>query len=249
MSIFLSGLLIGAVMGLTGSGGALVAIPLFMYVLSMGLKEATGFSLVAVILAALINLVSQYKRADAKTAALLIPFSIVGSYVSIPLKALTPDLVIVGLLGLISMYSLWSVWSSTAVAADVSDARPTRWVLTGIVGTGLGVLTTLTGLGGGVLLMPIFVGLFKLPGPMAVATSLVAVALSSIFSLGFQVQAGAALPSIEQFLWLSLGIVVVAQGLKVLTQKISQDTMALTRKIVFTFVVIFAMIKILGESL
>ncbi|MFP5457789.1 MAG: TSUP family transporter [Bacteriovoracia bacterium] len=248
MSIFLSGLLIGAVMGLTGSGGALVAIPLFMYVLSMGLKEATGFSLVAVILAALINLVSQYKRADAKTAALLIPFSIAGSYFSIPLKALTPDLVIVGLLALISMYSLWSVWSSTSVTTDVSEARPPRWVLTGIVGTGLGVLTTLTGLGGGVLLMPIFVGLFKLPAPMAVATSLVAVALSSIFSLGFQVQAGAALPSVEQFLWLSLGIVVVAQGLKVLTQKISQDTMALTRKIVFTFVVIFAMIKIIGES-
>lgn len=248
MSIFLAGLFIGAVMGLTGSGGALVAIPLFMYLLSMGLKEATSFSLVAVIIAALINLVSQYKRADAKTAALLIPFSVVGSYFSIPLKALTPDLVIVTLLSLISLYSLWSVWTASATTAEDTGPQATRWALIAVVGTGLGVLTTLTGLGGGVLLMPIFVGLFQLPAPRAVATSLVAVALSSIFSLLFQVRAGASLPALEQLLWLSLGIVVVAQGLKALTQRLPPETMTRTRQIVFTFVVIFAMMKIIGET-
>ena len=55
MNYLAIGSVIGLVMGLTGSGGALVAIPLFMYVLELGLKEASVLSLVAVRLASSFN--------------------------------------------------------------------------------------------------------------------------------------------------------------------------------------------------
>lgn len=45
------GSIIGIVMGLTGAGGALVAIPLFMTVLRMELKSAAVYSLVTVVIA------------------------------------------------------------------------------------------------------------------------------------------------------------------------------------------------------
>jgi len=38
------GLIIGIVMGLTGAGGALVAIPLFMQFLALTLKDASVYS-------------------------------------------------------------------------------------------------------------------------------------------------------------------------------------------------------------
>ena len=49
--LVLLGVIIGVVMGLTGAGGALVAIPLFMQFQGMSLKEASVFSLIAVVIA------------------------------------------------------------------------------------------------------------------------------------------------------------------------------------------------------
>ena len=56
MSNILIGVIVGLIMGLTGAGGALISIPLFLSLMNVSLKEATVLSLIAVMLGSLINL-------------------------------------------------------------------------------------------------------------------------------------------------------------------------------------------------
>lgn len=250
MEMLAAGLLIGLVMGLTGSGGALIAIPLFMHLQKMTLIEASSFSLIAVVLSASFNFFPQRTEANTKLAIGLIPFSIAGSFLAVPLKAEISPAIVGILLALIALYSLYSVWKPQHQNMNTTQiGRRTQVALIIIVGFTLGVLTTLTGLGGGVLLMPIFISIFKFSQTKAVATSLVVVAISSIFSILFQIQKGL-IPAIDtQTLFLALGILMTAIALQLSTKLISKTVLHKMRQIVFTLVVIVAMSKIAGELL
>src|SRR5690606_3769939 len=104
MTSLLIGGVIGLVMGLTGAGGALVAIPLFMQLEGMSLKSASVYSLMAVIIASLLAFISQKTKADNKVAIILVLASIAGSALTAPLKPLLADSVIIILLALISIF-------------------------------------------------------------------------------------------------------------------------------------------------
>jgi uncharacterized membrane protein YfcA len=250
MEMLLAGLIIGLVMGLTGSGGALIAIPLFMHFQNMTLIEASSFSLIAVVLSASFNFFPQRKEADSKLAVSLIPFSIAGSFLAVPIKSGISPSVVGILLAIIALYSLYSVWKPTAPhVSSTHVSKQGQIALVIIIGLTLGVLTTLTGLGGGVLLMPIFISIFKFSQHKAVATSLVVVAISSVFSILFQIQKGL-IPVIDiQVVLLALGILITAIALQLSTKLISKTVLHKMRQIVFTLVVFVAMSKIAGELL
>ncbi len=234
------GFVIGSVLGLTGSGGALVAIPLFMY-LGLDIKEASFLSLIAVVLAGAFNLFQQYKLAQTKQAFIMIAASIAGSFAFIPLKEITPNMVIMGLLTLISFYSLVTMWMPKKNQQETRNVSP-LW-LTLLVGFTLGGLTTLTGLGGGVLLMPIFVGIFHMPIQQALATSLVTISGSSFISFSLQWYKGASLPSLDKMGFLVLGIALSTFVLKEAIKRLNSIQTDNLRKWVFSGIVVFAMIK------
>jgi uncharacterized protein len=241
LSYLFIGTIIGAVMGLTGSGGALVAIPLLLLT-GLSLKEASVISLVAVIMAAIINFVSQRKDANMKLSVMIMGSSLAGSFITIPLKAITPDLIISLLLALISIFSLWSIWTGSNKSYEQDQSY--HWSLSVIVGFVLGGLTTLTGLGGGVLLMPIFKGIFKMPLNHAVATSLLTIAGASLISFSLQLAQGFALPDISLVALLVLGILGSSFLLKIILKAMPRERMDLVRKVVFSFVVMFALAKL-----
>lgn len=62
---------------------------------------------------------------------------------------------------------------------SLASPRP-GWALVGVVGAGAGLLAGLLGIGGGLVLMPAYTTLLRIPAKRAVATSLVAVAMFSI---------------------------------------------------------------------
>ncbi len=239
----LVGLIIGGVMGLTGAGGALVAIPLFMQLLGMELKVAAGLSLVAVVLASLLNLVPQWRSAQVRLAIVLVLASLVGSTASLPLKALLPEWGISSLLTAVALYALYALWFPRKAGPSQITASVKIHPAIGL-GLILGVLTTLTGLGGGVLLMPLLVGVFALPARQAVATSLLVVALSSLYSFVLQMWRGALPAPGLNFVWLALGIVLSALGLTQLAQRLPPSVLDLLRKIIFSFVALYALTKI-----
>lgn len=237
------GIIVGFVMGLTGAGGALVAIPLFMQFQNMTLKEASVYSLIAVVMASLSNFYYQRKSANIPLAATFIVASGVGSYFSGPYKSLLPDLGIAITLATIAFYSLYSVWVPKKERS--SSEKPNAQVLkTIIIGLLLGVLTTFTGLGGGVLILPILLGMYHLEHKQAVATSLVVVGLSSLISFLIQATKGLNFKTDYQFLGLVIGIMTTSYILKLIMNKLPSKTSDLLRKVVFTIVVGLSLAKI-----
>lgn len=236
------GVVIGFVMGLTGAGGALVAIPLFMQFQNMTLKEASVFSLIAVVIASLSNLFYQRRDARIKLASIFIIASALGSFISQPYKDLLPDLAIAVTLTLISFYSLYAVWVPSQ--KNDSSLLNTNLPKTIVIGLLLGILTTFTGLGGGVLMLPILLGIYKLEQKQAVATSLMVVGLSSLASFIIQVSKGVDFKINQDFIGLFAAILISSYLLKFLISKSSSRYSEISRKVVFTVVVILSLTKI-----
>ncbi len=230
-------------MGLTGSGGALIAIPLFLQFLGMGLKQATVYSLVAVVFASLLNFLGQRRFADKRLGGWLFLSSVAGSFASAPFKKNMPDSIVIILLILVSGYALYSTWFSFKKSAQQVAHVPLFVTL--LLGFVFGALTTFTGLGGGVLLVPVFLNFYGIKQSYAVGTSLFAVSLSSISSLLIQIWQGLHLDFNQGFIFLLFGIGLAAFSIKWLIVKLPQDFLHLFRKIFFSLVVIFAMARII----
>ncbi len=244
MTYLFSGMIIGIVMGLTGAGGALIAIPLFIQFMGMNLKEASIYSLIAVVVASLLNFVEQRKATQYRTGLVIVILSAVTSFITAPYKESLPTLYVAILLALVSVYALYSVWVPAKEISEVSNKSQTNMFLTAVIGLVLGALTTFTGLGGGVLMLPIFLGFFQYSQSQSVATSLFAVGLSSLISLLVQMNRGTHFGAKIDLLFLVVGILIAVYILRHLVRLLPQKSMNITRQIVFTFVVIFALLKI-----
>lgn len=238
------GIVIGIVMGLTGAGGALVAIPLFMQFMDQSLKEASLYSLVAVVVASLSNFLAQKKFTKYKTGLVIVIVSAIGSYLTAPFKEALSSLWIAIILSMVSLYALFSVWFPTKIKEEhIGKPLDNVWVSI-IVGLTLGALTTFTGLGGGVLMLPILLGVYRFTQPQAVATSLFAVGLSSLSSLVIQISQGAKFEIGVGFLYLLVGILSAVFLLKRYSRHLKPEVLIKWRQIVFTIVVLLALVKV-----
>jgi uncharacterized membrane protein YfcA len=238
------GIIVGIVMGLTGAGGALVAIPLFMQLMGMTLKQASLYSLIAVVFASIFNYYHQRQFANKKLGLLLFIFSIIGSIIAIPYKPMMPDAMIAWLLIIIALYSLFTIWKPVSIKPKVKLSQKKLLMITIMSGFILGLLTTFTGLGGGVLILPILIGIYGLNQNISVATSLLSIGLSSTFSFVAQIIHGSQVDFDYQLASIILGIVIASFIIKKALVNISAANLALIRKIVFSIVVALAIIKL-----
>jgi uncharacterized membrane protein YfcA len=247
--LFLIGIIIGLVMGLTGAGGALVAIPLFMEWQSMDLKGASVYSLVAAMLASLLNFWPQRKDSEMTLAFVIIVFSTLSSFMSAPWKNIFPTLGMALILALLCLYSLYAVWVPQSLQKGEGKAQRFflrgDFVLMAIVGLFLGLITTFTGLGGGVLILPLLLNVFKLPPAKAIPTSLLAVGLSSFSSLVIQLMKP--MPHIQfhgSLIYMVAGIFVSVFLVQKMMVLLKPHHVLKVRQLVFTFVVVLALVKI-----
>ena len=240
------GLIIGAVMGLTGAGGALVAIPLFMQFMNQSLKEASMYSLVAVVVASLLNFLAQKIHTKYTTGIVIIASSAVGSFITAPFKELISSFWIGVILSGISLYALYSVWYPIKIKEEHLGKSHENNFVSLIVGLILGAVTTFTGLGGGVLMLPVLLGIYRFTRPQAVATSLFAVGLSSLSSLIIQISRGATFEINAGFAYLLVGILLAAYGLRKYSRHLKAAVLLRLQQIIFTIVVLLALSKILS---
>lgn len=238
------GILIGIVMGLTGAGGALVAIPLFMQFMGQSLKEASLYSLVTVVVASLLNYLAQKTFTKYRTGLVIVISSALGSYLTAPFKEALSSLWIAIILSVVSLYALISVWFPAKIKEEhIGKTLDNIW-LSLFVGLSLGALTTFTGLGGGVLMLPILLGIYRFTQPQAVATSLFAVGLSSLSSLIIQIYQGAKFEMGVGFIYLLVGIISAVFLLKRYSRHLESDVLMKLRQIVFSVVVLMALLKV-----
>ena len=240
MSWLIIGMSVGAILALTGAGGAVLAIPLFMTLLDMSIKEATTASLLVVAASAILGSLTQDGKVNLKVVLILFSASTFGAWAAYPLKVLLPAWSLKSLLAALALYSLWVMWRSKNKTQ--SSQKPLYWHFPG--GLVLGGLTTLTGLGGGVVLLP---WLAMTTGKADIVTSLATIAMISSFSFGMQISFGAKLPAAIDIGITILAIAVSTYAVKYLMQKLSSSRAQVIRLYSFSAVVIFTLATLIGR--
>ena len=239
------GTAVGFLLGLTGAGGAVIAVPLFTHLVGASLSLATVYSLFAVLVAAAIGWVPQRKGTDWRVVPLFAGFSLVSAALAAPAKAASPDWVVMGLFVAVCMGSLFMVWRRGA-SLEREAASESALILRGASGgLLLGALVTMTGLGGGVILMPMLLGWMRLPMKRATATSLMVIFLSSLASLAFQSRS---LPATLKPAWigaLALGATVSSVAVKAMIRRWDARTLDPLRRWVITAVIAAAVVGVI----
>lgn len=224
MLIITLGLITGLVLGLTGAGGSVLAVPLLMWGLDWTLQEAAPVALLAVSASATLGTLTawtqkivRYRAAlvMAATGMLAAPFGLHAA-AALPVAILTG--LFAAVLGLIAL-RMWRqtltspeetrVVRAAVAGAAIDSSEPlcqlnpatgrlhwTRRCTLAIVGSGgiTGFLSGLLGVGGGFVIVPALRLFTNLPMHSAVATSLMAIALTSAGTAGIAAATGRTLP-------------------------------------------------------
>jgi uncharacterized membrane protein YfcA len=196
---YVLGLLIGICLGMMGAGGAIMTIPVLVYLFEIDIVTATFYSLFIVGLTALIGTYGYIKNGlfDFKTViffglpsifsillttrvlAPTIPTIIteIGSF------TLTKDILILFLFAILMIISAIAMLrSSRAIIKDNYEGyQRYRYGLIMLQGILVGMLTGFLGAGGGFLIIPALVVLAHLPMKKAVGTSLCIITINCAF--------------------------------------------------------------------
>ena len=170
---------IGVSLGLLGSGGSIITVPVLVYLLGQDEKLAIASSLFIVGSIALVGSL-QYIRLGMVDWRNVVVFGLpgmVGTWLGAMLAAFVPGIVQLTIFALVMLLASYLMLRPV----DLEHAeilRRATWKI-GIDGLVVGVLTGLVGVGGGFLIVPALVLLGGLKIHTAVATSLVIIALKS----------------------------------------------------------------------
>ncbi len=171
---------IGIVLGALGGGGAVLTVPLLVYVFGVGMKHAVPMSLVVVGLTSVLG-VYRYQRlghVDVGAAIIFGPAAMIGAILGTEVAFLVSgqvQLLVFGVLLLLAA-TLMLRRSRARHPAIRTGRRPV--ILLALIGTGVGFLTGLVGVGGGFMYVPALALLAGLEMHAAVGTSLALIALS-----------------------------------------------------------------------
>jgi uncharacterized protein len=241
------GFIVGVVLGLTGAGGGLVSVPLFLHLAHFDLKQATVYSLLAVFLGSVMHWILQRSKTQYLISLGIFTFSLLPSFYVAQYKNSIPENIIGIVLIIISLFSLYRFWQGRGNQDQVStDEKITAGYVLKIILSGLflGSLTTLTGLGGGVFLVPLLLMFFGLDLCTAIATSLFTIFLASLGSLWFQREAMMSEFTSEGLIALVVGVMLSSFITKYLAEKLSKQKLTIVRKTIFTLVITWTVISI-----
>ncbi len=200
------GLIIGIVLGLTGAGGSVFAVPLFLLLTTMSASDAMGIALGAVAVSAVYGTLAYGRQKVLWTPALLLA---TGGMITAPAgkwlsQQINENILVTGfsLLAVIIAARMWQQGKlqhtdAMVVRGNLSDGdkpigllcrmSPTGQFqlkprcMTGLITGGLiiGFMSGLFGVGGGFLIVPLLIYLSQLDMRVAVATSLFVIAVIS----------------------------------------------------------------------
>ena len=189
------GLAIGAVVGAVGGGGAILALPVLVYVLGEGVSPASTASLIVVAVGAAVGTAVHARHGKvcvAVAAAFTLP-AIGGAYFGTLLNGeVGPQTLVIAFVPVMLGAALLTYVRGSDLSADEADGScPTpHAVTTGGSGLAVGALTGFFGVGGGFLIVPALT-LLGIPMKRAIATSLAIIAATGAAALAFHLAEGA----------------------------------------------------------
>jgi len=170
---------IGLSLGLLGSGGSIITVPVLVYLLGQDEKIAIAGSLFVVGTIALSGSL-QYVRAglvDWRNVLVFGAPGMMGTYLGAFIAAFVPGIVQLMFFSLVMLLASYMMLRPNKLTDEVHAPRET-WKIAAD-GLFVGIITGLVGVGGGFLIVPALVLLGGLAIHTAVATSLVIIALKS----------------------------------------------------------------------
>lgn len=176
------GAAIGAALGLTGTGGSILALPTLVYLIGQDVHTAIGTSLAIVGGIAAEGVVQQRASVQWKAGALLGLCGIAGSVPGSLLSPYVSSAVLMLLFSALAVAASISMILSRSADAPSPDLNAPFWIVL-IAGTGIGFLTGFLGVGVGFLIVPTMVFAFSCTMQSAIATSLLVIALNSFVGL------------------------------------------------------------------
>lgn len=204
------GLLIGALLGLTGAGGSILAVPALVYGVGLPLSEAIPTSLVVVGAASAVAVLPRLRggvnwRLAAVIGAAGVATAYLGAMVS---RTLEPRVLLGAFAAIMVVAGVRMFFPTRAVGGPCAlPGGGTNWrrCLPRALATGavVGFLTGLLGVGGGFLIVPALTLVLGLPMGLTVGTSLVIIVINS--SAGFFAHLGDA-----QMDWAVTGVFAAA---------------------------------------
>ena len=174
----IAGSFIGAVLGFIGAGGAMLSVPILLYVFDFTPQTATTAALAVVLSAAISGLLPKIKSKEVLFREALIIWALgltTNVLFSILAYRLSNSVLTTGL-----ALVLIVAGSSMLIKpiAGTEKRVPILWLI--VISLIIGMITGLFGIGGGFLAIPILVLFFKVPQGKAAGTSLAIIAINSI---------------------------------------------------------------------
>ncbi|MBT8767493.1 sulfite exporter TauE/SafE family protein [Metapseudomonas boanensis] len=172
------GTVLGLLLGLTGAGGSLVALPLLLS-LHLPLRDAIGVSLGAVALSAAIGAIPRAVQGQVawRPVLLLALSGLPGNAAGQWFGRFIPEFVLILGFCLLVLWSAWRMWRGAGVPQGASGALRSRPLVA--IGLAVGLLSGVMGVGGGFLIVPALLWFTPLGMLAATATSMAVIALVS----------------------------------------------------------------------
>ncbi|NJL37755.1 MAG: sulfite exporter TauE/SafE family protein [Leptolyngbyaceae cyanobacterium RM2_2_4] len=194
---YLLAVCVGVSLGLLGSGGGILALPILVYVMGIPPKTAIAMTLVIVGVASVLALIPQWRRGyvNLKTVFIFGSTTMTGAFLgariaTLPFVSATFQILLFALMMLLAaglmIYRSSQQQSNQQVSVGepiMPDPDQYRWIWLLPQGLGIGILTGLVGVGGGFAIVPALVLLGNIPMRQAIGTSLLIIALNAVAGL------------------------------------------------------------------
>lgn len=206
----LGALAVGLSLGLLGSGGSILTVPVLVYLLHQPPKQAIAGSLAivgAIALAGAGRYASQGLISWRHVLLFGVP-GVVATYGGSWISQFVPGLIQLAVFAAIMGVAAWAMLRPPKLMREAGGERALIWLIA--AGIAVGLVTGFVGVGGGFLLVPALVMLGGLNMHRAVATSLAVIVINSIG--GFYKHAALLTDAGESLNWHIIGLFILIGG-------------------------------------
>jgi uncharacterized membrane protein YfcA len=196
---YAASILIGISLGLIGSGGSILTVPVLVYLFPIDPILATSYSLCIVGVSSIAGVISRLRQKllDVKIIVLFGAPSILGVFIArkfilnaIPDQfSILPNSIISKGGFIMLLFAILMLASALSMilgknTKEILGQKPTYGISLAFVGLFEGLVTGIVGAGGGFLIIPALVILGKLPMKKAIASSLFIITVKSLVGFG-----------------------------------------------------------------
>jgi uncharacterized membrane protein YfcA len=189
------GLVIGLIVGAVGGGGAILALPVLVYVLGEGVGPASTASLIVIALAAAVGAGARARDGQVcwRLALLFSAPAAAGSLLGALLSAQASGRLLILSFVPVMLVAAFATWQRAGAGREQEDTgcpAAASWLVAG-AGLLVGAMTGFFGVGGGFMIVPVLTIALDMAFRRAVATSLVIITLTGAAALTSHLATGA----------------------------------------------------------